>query len=238
MPKDTFFNLPEGKRTRIADLAIEEFSEHPYKQASISKICMRAGIAKGSFYQYFENKLDLYRWLLFTVARDLKMEALRAHPAPDGQGFFAEFEHIFYVGLKFGLSHPRIARIAARFSSATSSDPGLAAMIADFKDMQRRGYRHMLEQARDAGELKPSLDLDVATDVLRAVSQHAIDNAIERHLGGHLLEFCARPELAAQFDDNAQRALIREVVSVLASGLGSATTTHVPGHVIDFEQER
>ena len=64
MPKETFFNLPEAKRQRIIDLALAEFAEKDYDTASISRIVSQAGIAKGSFYQYFENKEDLYTYLL------------------------------------------------------------------------------------------------------------------------------------------------------------------------------
>ena len=45
MPTSTFLNLPADKRGRIVELAIEEFSERPYAQASLSRIVARAGIA-------------------------------------------------------------------------------------------------------------------------------------------------------------------------------------------------
>ena len=64
MPKPTFENLPDAKRELIIQLAAEEFAAHAYRQASLSRIVARAGIAKGSVYQYFDNKLDLYRWLM------------------------------------------------------------------------------------------------------------------------------------------------------------------------------
>lgn len=44
--------------------ALAEFSDRPYIEASLSQIARRARIPKGSVYQYFEDKLDLYRWLL------------------------------------------------------------------------------------------------------------------------------------------------------------------------------
>ena len=64
MPTATFFGLPEDRRTRLVEEAITEFAERSYAEASLSQIVRRAGIAKGSLYQYFSDKLDLYRWLL------------------------------------------------------------------------------------------------------------------------------------------------------------------------------
>jgi AcrR family transcriptional regulator len=82
MPKTTFFNLPEEKRRLILDLAIEEFAERDYKSASISNIVARAGIAKGSLYQYFEDKHDLYLYLI-ELAGEEKKVFLASHPPPD-----------------------------------------------------------------------------------------------------------------------------------------------------------
>jgi AcrR family transcriptional regulator len=70
MPKDTFFNLDEIKRQRIVDAAIEEFSRLHYDKVTINGIVNNAGIPKGSFYQYFENKDDLYIYLFTSIASD------------------------------------------------------------------------------------------------------------------------------------------------------------------------
>ena len=60
MPKQTFFNLPEGKRKTLMNAAEKEFARVPLAKASISNIIKDANIPRGSFYQYFENKEDLY----------------------------------------------------------------------------------------------------------------------------------------------------------------------------------
>lgn len=64
MPKATFFNLPSEKRELIISAATQVFSAERYNAASINQICRKAGIAKGSFYQYFDNKLDLYVYIM------------------------------------------------------------------------------------------------------------------------------------------------------------------------------
>jgi AcrR family transcriptional regulator len=38
MPKDTFLNLPEEKRAHIERVAMEEFADHGYDNASITRI--------------------------------------------------------------------------------------------------------------------------------------------------------------------------------------------------------
>ena len=64
MPTNTFFNLPEEKRKKLIAAAIEEFSTVPFADASINKIIRRAGIPRGSFYMYFEDKQELFLYLI------------------------------------------------------------------------------------------------------------------------------------------------------------------------------
>lgn len=61
MPKETFLKLPQEKKEKIIEAAKNELKRVPLEQASIKNIVENAGIARGSFYQYFENKEDLLR---------------------------------------------------------------------------------------------------------------------------------------------------------------------------------
>ena len=64
MPTDTFFRLPEEKRARILEGAWSEFTAVPYADASINRIVQTSRIPRGSFYQYFEDKNDLFLTLI------------------------------------------------------------------------------------------------------------------------------------------------------------------------------
>lgn len=64
MPKQTFFNLPEGKRQTLINAVEKEFSRVPLYEASISNIVKSADIPRGSFYQYFADKEDAFFFLL------------------------------------------------------------------------------------------------------------------------------------------------------------------------------
>lgn len=64
MPTDTFNKLPEEKKTKVILAAKKEFTRASLKEASIKNIVEEAGIARGSFYQYFDSKEDLLQYLL------------------------------------------------------------------------------------------------------------------------------------------------------------------------------
>lgn len=66
MPKETFYRLPDEKRERIMAAAEREFLENSFEAASINRIIKEAAIPRGSFYQYFEDKKDIFLYIVNT----------------------------------------------------------------------------------------------------------------------------------------------------------------------------
>ncbi len=60
----TFLNLKEEKKNRILNAALDEFSVTSFSDASITSIVRKAKISRGSFYQYFGSKENLYQYLV------------------------------------------------------------------------------------------------------------------------------------------------------------------------------
>lgn len=88
MPSERFLNLPEEKRQRVLRAGVEEFSRVPFDQVSINKIIRAAGIPRGSFYQYFEDKQDLLEFIMRGYATGLR-EKVRRVLAQEGNVFSA-----------------------------------------------------------------------------------------------------------------------------------------------------
>ena len=77
MPTSTFFNLPPEKQAKLLRAAVGEFSQKPYGEVPLSKIIAGAGIPRGSFYQYFSDKTDLFVYVLSHYGGRLKQLVLR-----------------------------------------------------------------------------------------------------------------------------------------------------------------
>lgn len=90
MPKQTFFNLPAEKRQRLLDAAQVEFRTYSFSEASISHIIERANISRGSFYQYFEDKADLYAYYGQMMKKDYGAKLVKILQANQGD-YFASF---------------------------------------------------------------------------------------------------------------------------------------------------
>jgi TetR/AcrR family transcriptional regulator len=204
MPKETFFNLPDDKRQAILDLAIEEFAAYDYKNASISRIVERAGIAKGSFYQYFADKKDLYLYLV-----DLAMQEKRDFmsqtrmPQPD-MGVFAFIRWLLHTGVDFQFSNPKLARIGYR---ALYDDVPLPD---ETQALIKQGglvyFRQLVAGGMARGELDRALDPDVAAFIFNAVFTELgdyvlsrMDIDVERLLDGDM-SIMATDESQAIFD--------------------------------------
>ena len=94
MPYPTFFNLPEAKRQRLMGAVWQEFTTVSYMDASINKIIQTAGISRGSFYQYFSGKQDVFAYLLQTCIQSAK-EMFLAQLTVHGNDLFAAIPGVY-----------------------------------------------------------------------------------------------------------------------------------------------
>ncbi len=84
MPTSTFMNLPAEKREKILRAAVAEFSRKNYGEASINRIIQAAEIPRGSFYQYFADKQDLFHYVLRHYGEGLERVVLESLDAVGG----------------------------------------------------------------------------------------------------------------------------------------------------------
>ncbi len=68
MPSRVFTELDEKKQQKIIEASIKEFGTYGYENSSTNRIVKECGISKGSLFKYFENKEDLYFYLIDEVA--------------------------------------------------------------------------------------------------------------------------------------------------------------------------
>ena len=95
MPTSTFNNLTKMKRTRIFESGFAEFSQKNYYEASINTIVSGAGIPKGSFYQYFNDKDDFYWYIINRVLDEQIIKYDKLLEVSNGNFIKAE-EHLFF----------------------------------------------------------------------------------------------------------------------------------------------
>jgi len=181
MPKQTFLNLPEEKRNIIVGAAIDEFAQYGLENASTNRIVANSGISKGSFYQYFEDKQDVFMYLL-TVLESEKMEYFKGkHPPSTNMDTFQYFRWMIKTGMEFNTSHPRLTQAISRVMFGEGMYFGNT--FADNRKRTIQGLKVMIEQAIEQGEVDPSVDVELAVMVMEtwsnAISSYVMNEGMK-----------------------------------------------------------
>lgn len=160
MPKDTFNNLSEEKKTRIFEAAVQEFSTRRFSDASINQIVKNAGISKGSFYQYFDGKEDIYLYMVAKISKDM-------HETLGNQGVFDQkasfFETIMQRAegtLKVGKIRPEYTKIGALTVIDNSE------FIRKLLRASAEKHVKIIERDKQRGLIKPEIDAEVVIKMI------------------------------------------------------------------------
>jgi AcrR family transcriptional regulator len=168
MPKQTFFNLPSEKRETIMHAAIDEFADYGLENASTNRIVKNSGIAKGSFYQYFEDKQDVFMHMLDRIEQQ-EMEFFKnEHPPDHNMDIFHFFRWMVKKGMEFGLAHPRAIQAAWRVLLGEGLYYG--KNLAGYRAKTTKALTELIKQAIERGEVDPSVDVELAVMVMETWS--------------------------------------------------------------------
>ena len=107
MPTKTYLNLPEEKRERIFQAALNEFAQRNVQEASLANIVNEAGISRGSIYQYFRNKDDIYIHVFERLRGERAQYVKPAFDLYKKEPFLIFYETFFMRETEFFLNHPQ-----------------------------------------------------------------------------------------------------------------------------------
>ncbi|HCX64028.1 MAG TPA: TetR/AcrR family transcriptional regulator [Eubacteriaceae bacterium] len=157
MPKETFTNLNKQKKEKILQVAIDEFAEHSFQLASINRIVEKAGIAKGSFYQYFEDKKDLYQLVLDRIVEEKLQYITPAMRNPEGLDFYMLLKEVYLSAILFAAEHPKYAKIGYYMIFDDKSDV-YKELLKDNMDKSLQMYEMMIENSKKQGGVREDMD--------------------------------------------------------------------------------
>ncbi|MRZ79986.1 TetR family transcriptional regulator [Paeniclostridium sordellii] len=118
----TFENLSEEKKLRIINSAIKEFANKGYKRATVDNIVSKAGISKGSIFQYFKNKERLYLYICDYQIKIITDEVFK-QKENNGNDFFKLYKQASRVKFEILKKNPYIFKF---FKTLYSDDSQVA----------------------------------------------------------------------------------------------------------------
>ncbi|MEC9325835.1 MAG: TetR/AcrR family transcriptional regulator [Actinomycetota bacterium] len=218
MPTVTWSRLGGERRSAVVDAAEAEFAAHGFSGGSLNVIARRAGVAKGSLFQYFADKRDLYAYIT-----DVGSQRVRAymeyqiHELEPDRPFFEFLTDLLDVWVAYFADHPRDRALHAASSFEVDTDARVSV-----RAVVHRHYlevlRPLVHAARTRGDLRPDADIDALLSLLLMLMPHL---ALAPYVRG------MDPVLGLDELSSEQPILVvRRYVAVLSAAFGSTNPSH------------
>ena len=134
---ESFFHLPDDKRTAIINAALRTFSQYGYKKSPMNEIAGKAGISKSLLFYYFKNKKELYMYLAEYCAEVNKQEMLR-NGCYEKCGFFEVLTSGLKVKADLMRHYPEIALFELRgyFENSPEMKDDIMKLIGSYSQFE------------------------------------------------------------------------------------------------------
>jgi AcrR family transcriptional regulator len=153
----------QARRKQVLRHAKHIFARKGYHRTNVADIIGRAGIARGTFYLYFQNKKDLFEELLEQVLTELSSRILRLRVGLDSPDPVEQLRANLRRVVTYVLEERELTDILLNHS--TGFDRDLDHKILNFYD-------------RIAALIQRSLDLGIEMKLVRETDTHAIAYSI------------------------------------------------------------
>jgi len=150
----------EQRRQHLIDAAWRCVARGGYRTLSVDDVCAEAGLSKGAFYTYFDQKQDLLLALLDEDAAGLADLVADAASQPSG----IEQIRRFAAAVVDRGSDATVVQLRADLWAEIASDESLRARFLEAMQQRRARLADLIEAAVAAGEL-----VDVPANALAAV---------------------------------------------------------------------
>ncbi|MCL2170265.1 MAG: TetR/AcrR family transcriptional regulator [Defluviitaleaceae bacterium] len=155
--------LREKTLERLCCAAQQVFVAKNYYEACISEIVAAAEVSIGTFYNYFPDKLSMYKYIVLKYGQDIRRHIATGLSTMQLEGRFEAEREGIRLYLDFCIQNPHVINIIWQ-SLFVAPD----LFIAYYDDFGRQ-YARQLADAVETGEVHPG-DLEVASFVLMGAS--------------------------------------------------------------------
>ncbi len=204
----------------IFRIALEEFADYGFSQASTNRICKEAKISKGSMFQYFENKDDLFIYVVRKALKEITRMYKRENIVYNDS---MELKEIFISAcqqmIRFYETLPKHYHLYLRVNYEVD--------YPEFKMLRRYLNRHVTAVTTaflKIGKAKGVIDKNIRSDLALFFINTMLFRLVEIFFIPGLdpsLSFNKEP------DANERIAILDDVYKMLINGMGSTESTQV-----------
>ncbi len=154
-----------SKREAIIEAAIQVFSRKGYHNTRIEEIAIQAGAGKGTIYEYFSSKLELFHEVLFTGWRNFE-ENIPLEQI-ENMSVQEQLHRTISAHLRYFLENRQLARVS--FWEVEAVDQELLAWTLKIKAEKEQQMQALMEKGIARGELRDDLDPSVISRMVCAL---------------------------------------------------------------------
>lgn len=155
----------QDNRLRLLEAAAEEFARRGLQGANVNEISLAAGLAKGTIYNYFPSKQELF---LAVVEEACRLAEQSAAPMPEASTA-ARLENVLAADLEWARAHEPFARVLVR--EALNPDPELYPRIVEAAAPFLDRVVAILRDGVERGEVRPDLPVERLALILVGLSE-------------------------------------------------------------------
>ena len=141
------------RREQVLTCAAEVFAEQGYHQTTIQDIITRAGIARGTFYLYFQDKRSIFDELLDRMMVSLRQRIVRIDPSLSPNECVALLRKNIQAIFEITLEHRALAKIL--LSDAVGLDPEFDLKLLGFYSNITEMIERSLRRGQASGLVRP-----------------------------------------------------------------------------------
>jgi AcrR family transcriptional regulator len=168
-PHPRFSRLDPERRRGVLQAAAGEFAAHGYEGASLNRILEGAGVSKGSFYYYFEDKADLFAAVVDEATEFLLPPEPLDLSTLTQDSFWPRLEQLFFEMAERCLDAPWLATAGRLFyhPPAAELEPVVRVRLE-----QARGYlATLVERGRELGAVRDDLPVSLLVAQVTAAAE-------------------------------------------------------------------
>jgi AcrR family transcriptional regulator len=215
MPRPRFDKLDPEIRRRVLEAAAREFATRGFETASLNRVIEAAGISKGSFYYYFDDKADLFATVV-RMAWEVCQPSVPLDPSdldagtfwPALRGWLEEFsaatrEKAWLAGIARLIYHP-------------PADAHVERLVEEEFERVGRFLRRLIRRGQELAVVRTDLPADLLLRLVLAVGEagdrwmvdhgEGLDPTEADRLMGRLFEILRELASPGPPDDAAARA--------------------------------
>lgn len=177
---EKFESLPDEKKKRILDAAIEEFAINGYDKASTNSIVKKAEISKGILFHYFGSKKNLFLYLFDYCINNLA-DKYYLSKDDEPEDLFERFIRISIRKMKIVQEEPLMNELV--YSAITNMPASLKKELTERYSSYSSKYLNGVFENLDTSKFRKEIDSQKAIELVMICMDGLSSKYIQKYKG-------------------------------------------------------